>query len=787
MAMDKFLIAPVNTGLQTDIKPFLLPDDAYASLFNAYVFRGRLRKRPGGKLMGTGATTPQMAPLFSRFRISLGPTVGGALAGNVPGLVYQVGQMFSIGTAIYTVVNPAVGANAMLQTIVTTTATYNLATGAFAFTGAPAGNVYFYPAQPVMGLDNFQSGRITNQPSFGFDTQFAYTFAGGAWNLSSNSPTWHGTNSQFFWVNNWKAIPLNIPSMFVTNFNATVGAGPALTDDPIYTYNQVNSGLWAPYSTSFNTGTGVRNADGQTYFLPAGGAPKSGPYVMTAKIILSFKNRLVLLNTIENNGLGAGNAYNDGASINTRYPQRCRYSHNGSPFAANAWYEPNQFDNAATVTSKADGAGYIDATTDEQIISAEFIKDRLIVYFERSTWELAYTGNQVLPFVWQKINTELGSEATFSTVPFDKVALTIGTSGINACSGANVERVDDKIPDQVFRIRTANFGIDRVAGIRDYSIEMVYWTFPVSDADPNSFIFPTKILVYNYKNGSWAFFDDCVTAWGYFEQQDGQTWGSELSTWAEKDVAWNSGILQANFRQVIAGNQQGYTFIVATDQDGSGLARNAPVMQITNIVGLTMTIINHTLDTGDFLLLENISGPTTLNNTIVKVLVTGVNTVTFTVFTPPSPLYVVADYLGGGTATRVSAIDIVTKQYNPYLEQGRNVYISKIDFGVETTVSGQITIDYYTSTDATQNVTAGIGTGAIMGTSILETSPYPLITQEAFQERLWHPVYFQTDGECVQFEMYMTDIQMATPAISLSDFTLDGMLISATMTSDRLE
>ena len=55
----------------------------------------------------------------------------------------------------------------------------------------------------------------------------------------------------------------------------------------------------------------------------------------------------------------------------------------------------------------ADGGGYIDASTEEQIVSAEFIKDRLIVYFERSTWELAYTGNEVLPFVWQKINTEL--------------------------------------------------------------------------------------------------------------------------------------------------------------------------------------------------------------------------------------------------------------------------------------------------------------------------------------------------------------------------------------------
>ena len=89
-----------------------------------------------------------------------------------------------------------------------------------------------------------------------------------------------------------------------------------------------------------------------------------------------------------------------------------------------------------------------------------------------------YTGNQVLPFIWQKINTELGAESTFSVVPFDKVILGVGNVGIHACNGANVERIDDKIPDEVFRIHNENEGVQRVYGIRDYDVEMVYWTFP---------------------------------------------------------------------------------------------------------------------------------------------------------------------------------------------------------------------------------------------------------------------------------------------------------------------
>lgn len=45
MAIDRFLIAPLEEGLRTDLKPWLIPDSAYAELNNAYIFRGRLKKK----------------------------------------------------------------------------------------------------------------------------------------------------------------------------------------------------------------------------------------------------------------------------------------------------------------------------------------------------------------------------------------------------------------------------------------------------------------------------------------------------------------------------------------------------------------------------------------------------------------------------------------------------------------------------------------------------------------------------------------------------------------------
>lgn len=772
--MDRFLIAPVNTGMQTDLRPWLIPDDAFEELNNAYVFRGRVRKRFGGRLMGSGWSSALTAPLFSRFRINLGNTDGGgAAAGNVPGVVFGVGQMFSIGDEIFTV--QALGTPiVMLDTGASATHTYDTTTGAYVFAGAAATTpVWFYPALPVMGLTMYDTGPIDDQPSYGFDTQFAYVFAGGFWQRSGTA-IWHGTDIKFFWTTNWRGITPGDIVLFVTNFYVVNYDGASsVNDDPIWTFDGTT---WTPHP-----GTGANGF----FFLPAGGARTASPFITTSRLIVPFKNRLLLLNTVECDNSGGA-----GVGTNTNYVNRCRFSFNGNPFAPNAWYEPNQVDGAG---NKWGGAGFIDATTEEAIISAEFIKDRLIVYFERSTWEIAYTGNAVLPFVWQKINTELGSEAQQSTVPFDKEILTIGNTGVHACNGANVARIDTKIPDEVFKIFNKNIGVQRVAGVRDYFVEMVYWSFPSIDENPNN-VYPNRVLVYNYRNNSWAINDDCITAFGYFEQQDGATWSSSLETWEESNSTWESGDTEAQFRQVIAGNQQGYVFIVDAES-----SRNAPVMQISQMSynagtqSLTLTIVNHTLNTNadltdqnsDFIYIENAQGIDFDGSGIYPVTgVINANTVTV-----GPVINFTGVYTGGGTATRVSNIRIATKQYNPYVDKGRDVYLAKIDFGVLRTSFGQITVDYYPSASSYSMLQNATATQAIQGTGVLETFPYDanLYPFEQQQERLWHQIYFQSEGECIQLFMYMTFPQLTEPDVAFSPFELEGMCLHTLPVGDRIQ
>jgi len=801
MAYDRFLIAPFdeNSGLTTNVRPWQIPDQAWAAMDNAYVFRGRIRKRFGTRYVGTSV-------LNSRLRINLGNTTitTGNFSATAPGLYWNIGAMFSVGTVLYTVYQAN---GAMLTTSGVSTGTFNTTTGALVITGngAPAAPtaVFYYPANPVMGFAQYEFASINSFPSFAFDTQFAYIFNGAAWQLSNGSPTWEGSDDNFFWSYNYTApnaaATALTRALFTTNFQVTNPNGNGVvTDDPIYYWNGTT---WIQYTGYVAAGNAAMTA----FLNPNGGAPGTGPFIQTALIIVAFHGRLLFLNTIENSGTGNGTTT---FGTNIQYVNRVRYTSLGSPFTVNAWYPVNATDSSGNIGKTAN---FLDAWTSEAIVSAEFIKDRLVVYFEESTWELAYTGNEQKPFQWQKLNTELGSMATFSTIAFDKAVLTVGETGIHSCNGSNVARIDQKIPDEIFDVSNTAVETTRICGIRDYYNELVYWSVPEEDQRSEQY-FPTRILVYNYQNQTWAFNDDTITAMGYFDGNPGLTWAGLTGTWAEWTAPWNSGTTSANVRQIIGGNQEGFTFLIEPDSEIA--TRAVGVLQITNMVaaanGITMTIYNHMLDNGDYIYVENAVGTggfALAGFNIYEVIYMDANKI---VATYPAAVFqaygynptIVGTYSGGGTAARVSNYNLYSKQWNPYDKDGSNVYVAKIDFAVIKTpnvtfttpggvytVGGAVTVDYSPSSTPLSTLEDAQASGAITGNGILETTPYPanLYPLEQMQNRLWHPIYFQSDGECIQINIFMSPLQICTPATAFADFEIEGLILYTMKTSNRLQ
>jgi hypothetical protein len=758
MKPDRFLIGYVdnNSGYQTNVKPWLLPDNAFQTLENAYVFRGRVRKRLGSIWTGTDQ-------LSSRLRYQLTNTdSSGNGSGTVPGAIFAPGQQFSINSDIFTVNTTGTPAT-LLSTNSSASMTYNTSTGAYTITNADASaEVFFYPATPVMGLYQYYVPATKDYQNIAFDLQFSYFYDKtlNSWvALTTGTATWTGDDTQFFWATNYNGTSTN------TNY------------------------LWV---TNYNDNDGIRYFDGTTWTTPTLTIDSSGDTVLTALMIIEFKNRLILLNTIE-----------DISSTPTLYFNRVRYSEQYNATGANSW--------------RQDLPGYggaLDAPVNEAIVTAQFIKDRLIVYFTNSTFELAYTGNQVNPFQWQLLNTELGAESTFSEIPFDKDVLGVDEIGIHACNGSNVSRIDETIPQVTFGFSNDNNERERIVGIRDYYTELAYWSYPNSIRN-NQFYFPNRMLVFNYINNSWATFEDSITFMGYFPFQlenSGATWGNTYNTWQELTIMWNSAadtLTTPTVKSVIAGNQQGFVFILRPE-----LTCNASVLQVTDVsIGsngyMTLTIINHNLEFNNFILLSTMNGLTftdSNSNTLATVMAQ-INSDPFTSGTPNSVNVLLLDnegqavtitgtYTGGGTAARVSNINIVTKQYNFYTAQDRSCYVSKIDFLVDKTNQGQVTVDYYISSSQNALLSGSLKNGALPGNSILETSPYTLVPFEQFQDRLWHPLYFYSEGECVQYSMYMSPNQMFQYTIdnngniqytALEDFQLHAMAIYAQPTSMRMQ
>ncbi len=671
---------------------------------------------------------------------------------NVPIATPAIGQMFSVGLQVFTVValgNPGV----MLISGAATLATFDTTTGQVIINGASTtDDLYYYPALPVMGLLSAEVPNVNNEPTYAFDTRFSYQYINGGWErlngeATPNAAYWLGTNYQFFWGTTWTGTNAVDKLFFVTNFNI----GEFVAVNHPFNMRYLTPGLvW-------------------TDFTPAIDAAN---FMFQALILVPFKNRLVAFNTYE--GTTAAGSLN--------YQNRARYSQIGSPIDVNAWRQD--------IPGRGNA---IDAPTTEAIITVEFIKDRLIVFFERSTWELVYTGNQAYPFSWQQINVELGAESTFSIVPFDKVAIGVGNVGIHACNGSNVERIDSSIPDLVFSLHNDDNGVQRVYGIRDYYVEMIYWTYP--DATNSSvFPYPNKVLVYNYKTGTWGINVDSITCFGYFQPSVGILWSS-TTVFFSSDLVWGSGPSIAKFRQVIAGNQEGFTFLITADD-----WINSENLQITNIAVanniVTLTVIDHNLNIdsltdAQFIHISGIVATgnlTLLNDKIFKIIDGAGNPITANTFafeySDAAGTILAGNYLGNGTIASVSKIDIYTKEFNFYANQGRNAAIQKVDFLVDSTAGGEVTVDMYTSSSVDPLIPQS--GGALLGTSALQTSPYPTIPYEFSQERLWHPVYFQAEGEYVQFQITQNDDQMLDGVVRISDFQLHAIIATTTPTSQRL-
>jgi hypothetical protein len=702
--MQPFFIGQMSSGQQSGLEPFYIAKDAFTELENVFVWRGRLRKRFGSALIGSTFS-------HSRLRLNIGTTdANGDFTSVAPGVIFKLGQTFSIGEEIFTAVNDGTSSQQMITTGASTSSTFEFLTGEVAIVGStPTSEVYFYPSEPCMGIHSREKENPVPENLVVFDTQFSYrqvdVGSGFGWDFIDLT-TWSGFNDNFFWT--------------------ATGKGSIPAEAFLYATNNVDLIHFLP-----------RSSNTWEELFPILNTSGSDRYLWSCLILISFKGRLLALNTLESDGVDKIN-----------FKNRARFSQNGDPTKNDAsWLE------------KIGSGGFIDAPIKEGIVSAEKIKDRLIVYFESSTWELIYTGSFELPFRWKQINSSLGASSPFSVIGFDKAVLGIGYTGIHSCDGVSVERIDKDIPEEAFKINQLEDQRLRVGSVRDFVTEMVYWTYSESS---NEALFPNRILAYNYTEGVWSLFRDTITCFGRQKSFSGGTW-DELPaiSWEDSLGTWGSGSVSD---EILMGNQHGVVSVLKNTKSSS-----SQTLYITEMKeGQTLEIEDHSLKTGDHILIEGCVGITDLNDKIFQIerILSLRSIIIDTAFS--------GTYLGGGKVTRVNNFLVGTREFNFSMDSGQRFTVPYVDFLLEKTSAGEFSVEYFCDSG---EGSSQIPTSIRQGSSTVLTRPEEVVSApQGSQTQIWHRFFLHVECGFLKLVLSLTDDQMRSREISSANFLLHGII-----------
>lgn len=900
---EKLIIGPINKGLRNDRTAFVIDNDSFPVLRNAYQWRGRVKRKRGTEFLSR-----LRRPMLSD---SIGSTtVGGTFSGNIFMILsitgtpaIQAGSL-TISDGINTFTD---NGNGTLTGVPGGTGDINYATGELTLSGAaltaPLNATFaYYPDLPVMGLEEFIDPTAQFPGCVAFDTDYSYQintnspYLSYATNYYKNPSTgsypgyiqkttpltsliWNGEDYQQFdstnyqgalWATNGIEIPfvitnigmqykpLNTPGVSVTvltpttaslaitshglvvgdfifvnevvtttgiNFqtgyvttvtdannvvvtfpnatlatNGTEGIAQYLTSnvDPTKDCLRIYDG--SPVSTTtpptFNTNHGWVNfcppLSLQNYSVSD--LPAARYYLVGARLIQQFKDRILFFGPVIQTSAAGSQKYLQDTII---------YSQNGTPYytasfpyalpyptastlvlaAMNPILVPiNQTSFAGSFVEDVTGyAGFLQAGYDQPITTVSSNEDVLMVGFSQKQSRLVYTGNDITPFNLYVINSELGSEGSFSSINLDRGALSIGSNGIILAEQTSAQRIDLEIPDQIFQFNLATNGAQRICAQRDFINEWVYFTYSSNDANTS---FPNQTLLYNYRDHSWAMFDESYTTYGTFRKTNGETW-DELNyfIWNNWNTNWDSGELTIDQPLVIGGNQQGFVMV-----KGQGTEED-PSLFIQSISGSIITSPNHNLANGQYIIITGCLGTigSQVNGKVFSIYNQSNNTFTL------NPSIGAGTYLGEGQFSVLPIPFIQTKQFPTSWQFGRKTRIGVQQYLLTNSGSGQTTLYIYLSQNGATPYNKGpvlpdnnSSNDSLIYETILYTCPesenigltpaninlqMPLASN---QQQIWHRMNTSLIGDTVQIAITLSDDQMSSLSQVGTPLTITG-------------
>ena len=570
-----------------------------------------------------------------------------------------------------------------------------------------------------------------------------------------------------------------------------------------------SSAGWVNFNPPLSAGSQIIN----NYTSSSANSTNTPFYLVGCKAILAYKDRILFFGCYIQTSASAI------AGSNPIYLQdTVIWSWNGSPYYTCSFTTPiTSLTNFVSILTPgtgltnipAEGAavnsfyvdqtgfgGYLSAGIQQPIVTVGLNEDVLLVSFTGRQTRFVYSGNDIDPFRFFGINSELGTSATFSAITLDRGVLSFGVYGFAMTTQNSAQRIDLVIPDAAFQINSLNYGVNRINSARDYYKEWVYFSYP-PEGQPTTSLFPTQTFFFNYRDNTWAIFYENFTCHGSFWRTASVTWATlPYTNWDEWTDPWDSPDTGALFPQVIAGNPQGFVVIKgqSTGEAPTGNIADAVAYSETASTLTQITSTNHCVSVGDYLYITGCLGTVNLNTQIgqVTLIIDTDNFVLDIVFTDTNP------YIGLGVYTRLSQPNLLSKQFPSYWQNGRQTRIGAQQYLLDNSGNpdGQITLNMYLSMDPNTVWNQGpivpddsSTNNSLIYSQLVYTCPEstnlgltPANTNlqmptATTQKQIWHRMNTSMIGDTVQFGITLNDSQMRDLATATSEITLHAAVI----------
>jgi len=193
--------------------------------------------------------------------------------------------------------------------------------------------------------------------------------------------------------------------------------------------------------------------------------PAAKYYLVGARMMVPFKDRLLFLGPVVQTSTGSPIYLKDTIVYSLNGTPYYTASFSGDVDESTTTFNPilvpaNQSSFPPAFFSDSTGfGGFISAGVDSAITTCNNNEDVLIIGFTGnsniSQTRLIYTNNDLVPFNFYIIDSELPSDSTFSVVNLGTSVMTTGSRGFVVTDQTQAQRLDVIIPDEIFQFNLA--------------------------------------------------------------------------------------------------------------------------------------------------------------------------------------------------------------------------------------------------------------------------------------------------------------------------------------------